>query len=45
MKDDYQQKSSLLFWQLISTFFITPLPIFVRCKTKGAAGAVYAIGN
>jgi len=27
-----------------SEFFIAHLPILVRCKTKGAAGAVCAIG-
>jgi hypothetical protein len=41
MKDDY--KKSLLLWQLIPNFFIMPLPILVRCKTKGAAGAVCAM--
>jgi hypothetical protein len=45
MKDNYQQKSSLHFWQLIPNFFIAPLPIFVRRKTKDAAEAVYAIGH
>jgi hypothetical protein len=33
-------------WQLIPNFFIAHLPILVRCKTKGAVGAVCALpGN
>jgi hypothetical protein len=42
MKDD-DKKSSFRHWQLILIVFIAPLPILVRCKTKGAAGAVCAI--
>jgi hypothetical protein len=46
MDDD--KKSFFRNWQLIQNFFITHLPILVRCKTKGAVGAgapYWAIGN
>ncbi len=42
---DKDKKRSLRHWLLILNAFIAPLPILVRCKTKGAVGAVCAIGN
>jgi hypothetical protein len=44
MKDD-EKKISFRHWESIPKFFIAPLPICVWCKTKGAAGAVCAIGR
>jgi hypothetical protein len=41
IKDD-DQKSLLRNWQLIQNFFTAHLPILVRCKIKGAVGAVCA---
>jgi hypothetical protein len=37
------KKCSVPNWQLIPNFFIAHLPILVRCKTKGAVGASYAL--
>jgi hypothetical protein len=34
------KKSLFCHWPLIPNFFITYLPILVRCKTKGAVGVV-----
>ncbi len=41
----WQSKSFTAPWELISNFFIAPLPILKQCKTKAAAEAVFAIAN
>jgi hypothetical protein len=45
MKDGFKIKTSLHLWKMIPNYFIVPLPVLVRCKTKAAAGDVWAIGN
>ncbi len=38
-------KNSTRRWESITNMFLAPLPFLVRCKTKGAAGAVCTLGN
>jgi hypothetical protein len=39
------KKCSFRHWEPIPNFFITPLPISLWCNTKGASGAVCAVGS
>jgi hypothetical protein len=41
--DGWQKKGLFRNWPLIQNFFIAYLSILVRCKTKGAVGAVCAL--
>jgi hypothetical protein len=46
LKDrNLRERSRDFIWQLIPSVFITSLPFLVWCETKGASGAVCAIGN